>query len=224
MRIRPDRKTAGIAVYGRFPPAEAMPSTLAEKGVLNPQAARKAVVHYRSRDFARFTAAGVTVEVLPGHLSAVSCRPPYGPVREVVLRLIGGLPEVRAGGLRFERTIHFPARSSDWPRTAEALVADYGWFSRGGDRIGRMWLDRAKPAGGSVAVTAGPSKRLPDGGRTGIRIDVLDSYYGGDPEGSKERVLEILATEFADAVSYADRIVDALMGLGASPGRRSRAA
>ena len=223
MRIKPDRKTAGIVVYGRFPPAEAMPGTLAEKGVLDPQAAEKAVL-YESKDFARFTAAGVTVEVLPGHLSAVSSRPPYGPVREVVLRLIGALPEVRAGGLRFERTIHFPARPSDWPRMAAALVADYGWFSRGGDRIGTMWLDRAKPAGGSVAVTAGPSKRLPDGGSTGIRIDVLDSYYGGDPEGSTERVVEILATEFAGAVSSADRIVDGVMGLGASPGRRSRAA
>lgn len=224
MRTKPDWKTAGIAVNGRFRPGVATPGTLADMGMLDPQAANKAVIHYQNTDFACFTAGGVTVKVLPAHLSAESSRRPYRRVRDVVYRLVEGLPDVRVCCLQFHRTIHFPAGSSDWNRMAETLVAEFGGFALGGGRIGAMELDRWKPGGGALAITAGPSERLLNSGGTGIRIDVRDSYHGGDPGESTERLLRILATEFADSVSHADLIVDRLMLLCESPRRRSMAA
>ena len=167
----------------------------------------------------------MAVEVLPGHLSVGSSRPPYRIVRDVCSRLILGLLDVCVRGLRFERTIQFPVRRlSDWHRMAEVLVAEFGWLPRGVGRIGAMQLEPGKQAGGSFDVTACRSERLLEDGRTGIRIDLRDSYYGGDADESTERLLGILRTEFADAVSSSDLIVDRLMMLCESPRRRSMAA
>lgn len=107
---------------------------------------------------------------------------------------------------------------------ADALVADFGWFPWAGDGIGAMQVERGKPAGGSLAITACPSQRMLADGRTGIRIDVRDSYHGGDPDGSTERLLGILRTAFAGAVADADSMVDGLMQPCASPRRRYMAA
>jgi len=171
-----------------------------------------------------FTVAGVTVRVLPGQLSAEVSGPPYGPVRDIVGRLVTGLPDVRVGGLRFHRTIHFPVqRSTDWSRMVDVLVGDFRW-SRCGGGICAVQVEPDKPSGGSIAITARPSERRLDDGRSGIRIDVRDCYLAGDAEGSAERVLGVLATEFAGAVSAADSIVDGLMLLCASPRGRSMAA
>ena len=225
MRIKPYWKTVGIVANGTFPPAVAAPSKLAEMGMLDEQAALNTVFHHQSKDLAWFTAAGVTVKVLSGHLSVECSRPPYRRVRVAVVRLIRGLPDVRVGGLQFHRAIHFPVRRlSDWHRMADVLVTDFGWFGLGSDRIGTMQLEPGKPSGGSIAITACRSERRLDDGRTGIRIDVRDCYYGGDSATSTERVLEILAVEFAGAVADADSIVDGLMLLSASPVRQSMAA
>ena len=225
MRVKPDRKTAGVTVNGTFALGAAVPGKLAEAGRTDPAAPNRTVVHYQSSDFVCFTATGVTVKMLPGHLSAESSRPPYRSVRDVVHRLIKELPDVWAGGIRFHRTMDIPvARSADWDRMAHVLVAEFGGFPVGGGRISAMELDRWKPSGGSLAVTAGPSKRLLDDGRTGIWIDVRDSYYGGDPDGSTERVLEVLAEQGAQSVVDADSIIDGLLRLSESPRRRSMAA
>lgn len=224
MRIKPALKTVSVSANGRFPPEAAIPETLADMDILDRRTAQQAVSRHQSEDLAWFTAEGMTVEVLPGHLSVESSRPPYRIVRDVCSRLILGLPDVCVRGLRFERTIQFPVqRLSDWHRMAEVLVAEFGWLPRGAGRIGAMQLERGKPAGGSFDVTACRSERLLDG-RTGIRIDLRDSYYGGDTDESTERLLGVLRTEFADAVSNSDLIVDRLMMLCASPRRRSMAA
>ena len=106
---------------------------------------------------------------------------------------------------------------------AEVLLAEFGWLPRGAGRIGAMQVEPGKPAGGSFDVTACRSERLLEDGRTGVRIDLRDSYYGGDADESTERLLGVLRTEFADAVFNSDMIVDRLMMLCASR-RRSMAA
>ena len=225
MRIKPALKTVSVSANGRFPPEAAIPEMLADMGILDRRTARQAVVSRQREDLAWFMAEDMTVEVLPGHLSVESSRPPYRIVRDVCSRLIRGLPDTCVRGLRFERTIQFPVRRlSDWHRMAEVLVAEFGWLPRGAGRIGATRLEPGKPAGGSFDVTACRSERLLEDGRTGIRIDLRDSYYGGDADGSTERLLSILRTEFTDAVSNSDTIVDRLMMLCASPRRRSMAA